>query len=100
DPAEALDGRLDAALDDRAVRDVPRNGERLGAGPLDLGDAVVERLGVPGRDDDLGAALAGEPRNRAPEPARGAGDDDHLLVHGPLGHPRLLPAREDATLRP
>ncbi len=79
DPPEAVDRLLDHLLHLVLHRAVGRDGERLRAERLDLAHARVERLAVAGGDDDLRAALAGEPGDGAAEPARGARDEDHLL---------------------
>src|SRR5207237_5876164 len=89
DAAEAVDRLLDHLCDLVLDRVVGRDGERLRARRLDLGDGVVERLRASRGPDDLRSALACETRDRAAEAARGARDDDDLLVQGFLSH-RLL----------
>lgn len=99
DPPEALDGGVDDPLDLGLAADIAGDGKAFGTDPLDLGDAVVEGLGVPGRDDHLRAALAGLARDRPAEAARGACDNQHLLVQRFLCHCPSIPTRGSATLR-
>ena len=82
DAAEAVDRLLDHPSDLVLHRLVGRDGERLR---------------VPRRDDDLRTARAGAARDRAAEPARGAGDDDDLLAQRFL--PRHVPCMTENGLR-
>ena len=60
--------------------------QRLRAGTLDLGDAVLERLRVPSGHDHLRAALPRCTRDRPPKAARGPGHDDDLVGKRLLAH--------------
>src|SRR5207248_5247385 len=99
DAAEAVDRLLDDLRDLVVDGVVGRNGERLGAGGLDLGDRVVERRGVPRGDDDLRSPLAREARDRPSEAARSARDDDDLLAQRLLPHPVLVSTEGSSQTR-
>ena len=98
DAAEARDRLGDHVLDLVLLGAVGRNRQRLRAGALDLGDAVLERLLAPSGDDDLRPALPRALRNRPPEPARGPCDHDDLLGKRLLLHAGPIPGDGHATL--
>src|SRR5262249_20803647 len=79
DPAEAVDGFSDEAIDVLPSSDVDLDREPSGTGGLDLADGRIERLTRPRADDDLGAAVGSGPRDRTAEPIGVACDDDDLL---------------------
>ncbi len=71
---DRLRGRLDLLV----VGDVGRDGQRLAAERFDLRAGAVEALLAAGQQPDVGAALGERVRDRASDPAGGAGDDDDL----------------------
>ena len=82
DAAEGLDGPRDGGRDRLLVADVAGEGQRAPAGGLDLrrggvdraGQLRVRRLGL-GGDRDVGAVARGAQRDRQPDAARRAGDE-------------------------
>ena len=83
DAAEVLDGGVDGALHVLFLAHVTDHGDALAAGGFDLGDGGVHgagqlrmRLGGLGQQHDVGAAPGGAQRDRQPDAAAAAGDDE------------------------
>ena len=82
DAAETLDGLCHGLGHLRFLADVAQHRQRLAAGLLDLLGGGIDRarqlrmrLGGLGRDRDIGAVARGAQRDRQPDAARAAGDE-------------------------
>ena len=74
--AEAAQDVFDGVLHRHRIGDVAAEGMGLAAGGADLGDQLVERVGVAGQREDRCAPLCDGDRRRSTDAAGRAGDDD------------------------